>query len=171
SPPPPPPPAAAPAPLPPPSSVPGSGPPPPGADEGARGRLGIAEAALLSSLVAGTPAPEEFDQRRLRVQSRALAVKRSRVVAKIAPELPEILGREYRSAFLTYARNRPMRSGYRRDAMSFAEHLLVAGRPEDAEARERLTRWWQERAGVRPRRRTDRIFRAARAARAVLVRR
>ncbi|MFE3094222.1 DUF692 domain-containing protein [Streptomyces sp. NPDC059248] len=153
------------------ASVSGSVPPQPAADEGARGRLGIAEAALLSSLVAGTPAPEEFDQRRLRVQSRALAVKRSRVVAKIAPELPEILGREYRSAFLTYARNRPMRSGYRRDAMSFAEHLLVAGRPEDAEARERLTRWWQERAGVRPRRRTDRIFRAARAARAVLVRR
>ncbi|MEU5163272.1 DUF692 domain-containing protein [Streptomyces sp. NPDC020875] len=140
----------------------------PAADEAARERLGIAQAALLSALVAGTPAPEEFDQRRLRVQSRALAVKRSRVVAKIAPELPEILGREYRAAFLAYARNRPMRSGYRRDAMSFAEHLLVEGRPGDPAARERLTRWWQERAGVRPRRRTDRIFRAARA---VLVRR
>ncbi|MEU3600287.1 DUF692 domain-containing protein [Streptomyces sp. NPDC006798] len=155
-------------PAPEPEHEPESEPAPPAADEAARERLGIAQAALLSALVAGTPAPEEFDQRRLRVQSRALAVKRSRVVAKIAPELPEILGREYRGAFLAYARNRPMRSGYRRDAMSFAEHLLVEGCPEDPAARERLTRWWQERAGIRPRRRTDRIFRAARA---VLVRR
>ncbi|MFF5971391.1 DUF692 family multinuclear iron-containing protein [Streptomyces sp. NPDC012769] len=115
-----------------------------------RQRVGVAEAALLSALVAGTPAPEGFDVRRLGVQSRALAAKRADVVAKVAPELPEILGDGYRPAFLAYARSRPMTDGYRHDALDFVEGLLVAGRPEDAEARRRLTAWWRERAGVRP---------------------
>ncbi|MET9952039.1 DUF692 domain-containing protein [Streptomyces sp. NPDC006339] len=117
---------------------------------GARQRVGVAEAALLSALVAGTPAPEGFDVRRLGVQSRALAAKRADVVAKVAPELPEILGDGYRPAFLAYARSRPMTDGYRHDALDFVEGLLVAGRPEDAEVRRRLTAWWRERAGVRP---------------------
>ncbi|WP_329425183.1 DUF692 domain-containing protein [Streptomyces sp. NBC_01268] len=117
---------------------------------GARQRVGLAQAALLSALVAGTPAPEGFDVRRLGVQSRALAAKRADVVAKVAPELPEILGEEYRSAFLSYARNRPMTDGYRHDALDFVEGLLVAGRPEDPAARRALTGWWRERAGIRP---------------------
>ncbi|MFC5804748.1 DUF692 domain-containing protein [Streptomyces formicae] len=133
-----------------------------------RERVGLAQAALLSALVAGTPAPEGFDSRRLRVQSRALAVKRADVAAKVAPELPEILGSGYRPAFLAYAKGRPMRDGYRRDALDFAEQLLLAGRPEDPAARRRLTHWWQDRAGARPPRRSTRIVRAARAA---LVRR
>ncbi|GAA3389696.1 DUF692 family multinuclear iron-containing protein [Streptomyces roseoviridis] len=116
----------------------------------ARQRLGVAQAALLSALVAGTPAPEGFDVRRLGVQSRALAAKRADVVAKVAPELPEILGDGYRPAFLAHARSRPMRGGYRDDALGFVEGLLVAGLPEDAEVRRRLTAWWRERAGVRP---------------------
>ncbi|NUK97202.1 endonuclease, partial [Streptomyces lunaelactis] len=127
-----------------------------------------AQAALLSALVAGTPAPEGFDSRRLRVQSRALAAKRADVVAKVAPELPEILGRGYRAAFLAYAKSRPMRDGYRRDALDFAEQLLVAGRPDDDSARRLLTRWWEERAAAQPPRRATRLVRAARAA---LVRR
>ncbi|MFF8290137.1 DUF692 domain-containing protein [Streptomyces sp. NPDC016309] len=131
---------------------------------GARERLGIAQAALLSALVAGTPAPEGFDHARLRVQNRALAAKRAGVVAKVAPELPEILGGGYRAAFLAYAGSRPMRGGYRRDALDFAEHLLVAGRPEDPVARRRLTAWWQDRAGARPPGRAGRLVRAARAA-------
>ncbi|MGW5679421.1 DUF692 domain-containing protein [Streptomyces sp. NPDC003860] len=135
-----------------------------GATETARERLAISQAALLSALVAGTPAPEEFDQRRLRVQSRALTVKRAQVVAKVAPELPEILGDGYRAAFLSYAAKRPMRAGYRRDALDFVEQLLVAGRPEDERARRQLTRWWQERTGERRPRRAARIVRAARAA-------
>jgi hypothetical protein len=57
-----------------------------------------------------------------------------------------------------------MRGGYRRDALDFAEHLLIAGRPEDPVARRRLTTWWQERAGARPPGRTGRLVRAARAA-------
>ncbi|MET9435461.1 DUF692 family multinuclear iron-containing protein [Streptomyces sp. NPDC006551] len=140
----------------------------PAAGDGARGRVAVVEAALLSALVAGTPAPEGFDTRRLGVQSRALAAKRADVVAKVAPELPEILGDGYRPAFLAYARSRPMTGGYRRDALDFVEQLLVAGRPEDPEARRRLTHWWQDRSGSRP---PGRATRLARAARAALVRR
>lgn len=65
-----------------------------GSTDPARQRLALAETSLLSALVAGTPVPEGFDRRRLRVQSRALSVKRAGVVAKVAPELPEILGVE-----------------------------------------------------------------------------
>ncbi|MYV55265.1 DUF692 domain-containing protein [Streptomyces sp. SID3212] len=138
------------------------------AGDGVRARIALEQVALLSSLVAGTPAPEGFDARRLGVQSRALAAKRAGVVAKIAPELPEILGAGYRAAFLAYAQIRPMRGGYRRDALDFAEHLLIGGRPEDAAARRRLTLWWEDRAAPRPPRRATRLVRAA--TRAVLVR-
>lgn len=127
-----------------------------------RDRVAVAQASLLSSLVAGTPAPEGFDHHRLGIQSRALAAKRADVVAKVAPELPEILGQDYRGSFLAYARARPMSAGYRRDALDFAEQLLVAGRPEDNAARRRLTYWWQDRAAPRPPRRAARLARAAR---------
>lgn len=137
---------------------------PTGRAAGARDRTAVAQTALLSSLVAGTPAPEGFDHRRLGVQSRALAAKRAEVVAKVAPELPEILGDGYRSAFLAYARTRPMSGGYRRDALAFAEQLLVTGAPADDAARRRLTHWWQDRAGARPPRRGTRLVRAARTA-------
>ncbi|MFD5209771.1 DUF692 family multinuclear iron-containing protein [Streptomyces anulatus] len=131
---------------------------------GTRDRTAVAQTALLSALVAGTPAPEGFDHRRLRVQGRALAAKRADVVAKVAPELPEILGDGYRAAFLAYAGSRPMSGGYRRDALGFAEHVLIAGGPADPVARRRLTYWWQDRSGARPPRRTTRLVRAARAA-------
>ncbi|MFI2114053.1 DUF692 domain-containing protein [Streptomyces rubiginosohelvolus] len=130
---------------------------------GTRDRTAVAQTALLSALVAGTPAPEGFDHRRLRVQSRALAAKRADVVAKVAPELPGILGDGYRAAFLAYAGSRPMSGGYRRDALDFAEHVLIAGGPADPVARRRLTYWWQDRSGARPPRRTTRLVRAARA--------
>ncbi|MFF8828048.1 DUF692 domain-containing protein [Streptomyces sp. NPDC015131] len=155
------PPARTPAPAPAPGSTPpSSGEPAPGVRE----RVGIAQAALLSSLVAGTPAPEGFDRARLRVQSRALAAKRAGVVARVAPELPTILGAGYRAAYLAYAASHPMRGGHRRDALDFAEHLLIAGRPEDPAARAALTSWWRERAGARPPGRATRLARAARAA-------
>ncbi|MGW6570257.1 DUF692 domain-containing protein [Streptomyces sp. NPDC054975] len=137
----------------------------------ARERVAVAQAALLSALVAGTPVPEGFDSRRIGVQSRALVGKRTDVIAKIAPELPEILGEGYRPAFRAYARTRRMSGGYRRDALDFVAHLLVAGLPEDPDARRRLTRWWQERAGTRPPGPAGRLVRAARAARTALVRR
>ncbi|MFJ9815540.1 DUF692 domain-containing protein [Streptomyces sp. NPDC101151] len=117
----------------------------------ARQRLGVAQAAVLSSLVAGTPVPEGFDRVRMGVQARALAAKRADVVAKVAPELPVILGAGYREAFLGYARVRPMSGGYRRDALDFAGHLLKVGRPEDARVRRELREWWLHRAGPAPR--------------------
>ncbi|AVH61074.1 DUF692 domain-containing protein [Streptomyces dengpaensis] len=140
----------------------------------ARQRLALAQAALLSALVAGTPVPEGFDRVRLGVQARALAAKRADVVAKVAPELPEILADGYRPAFLAYAQGHPMTGGYRRDALDFAEHLLLAGRPEDAETRRRLRGWWRERSGPAPlsQRPTARLARATRRATSrVLLRR
>ncbi|WP_055494707.1 DUF692 domain-containing protein [Streptomyces sp. TP-A0356] len=140
-----------------------------GAGEAARQRVALAQVALLSALVAGTPAPEGFDRVRLGVQTRALAAKRAGVVAKVAPDLPEILGETYRPAFLAYAHGRPMTGGYRRDALDFAEHLLLAGRPEDAETRRRLRDWWLERSGPTPQSRRP-AARLARATRRVLLR-
>jgi uncharacterized protein (UPF0276 family) len=117
-----------------------------------RQRVGLAQTAVLSSLVAGTPVPEGFDRVRMRVQARSLAAKRADVVAKVAPELPEILGAGYRAAFLAYAQDRPMTEGYRRDALEFAGVLLREGRVGDAASRRRLEVWWLERAGAAPRR-------------------
>lgn len=140
----------------------------PKAVENARGRIALAQTSLLSSLVAGTPAPEGFDRRRLGVQTRALAAKRADVVGKVAPELPRILGTGYRPAFLDYALGRPMTGGYRRDALAFAEHLLAAERPEDPAARRQLTQWWRERSGPAPVR-PGPAARLARAARFALL--
>ncbi|MGX1880446.1 multinuclear nonheme iron-dependent oxidase [Streptomyces sp. NPDC055287] len=135
-----------------------------GQGNNARTRVAVGQTALLSALVAGTPVPGGFDSARLRVQSGALAGKRADVVAKVAPELPEILGAAYRDEFLRYAKSRPMTAGYRRDALDFAEQLLATGRPGDEAARRRLTHWWQDRAAPHPPRRTTRFVRAARAA-------
>ncbi|MFJ7769497.1 DUF692 domain-containing protein [Streptomyces sp. NPDC097107] len=141
-----------------------------GAGDAVRQRLALAQAALLSALVAGTPVPEGFDRVRLGVQARALAGKRADVVAKVAPELPVILGAGYRPSFLAYARKRPMTGGYRRDALDFVEHLVRAGRPLDAEVRIELREWWLERSGPVPRSERPGV-RWARATRRVLLRR
>ncbi|WP_437012377.1 DUF692 domain-containing protein [Streptomyces sp. enrichment culture] len=142
-----------------------------GAGDAVRQRLGLAQAALLSALVAGTPAPEGFDRVRLGVQARALAGKRADVVAKVAPELPVILGTGYRSAFLAYAQARPMTGGYRRDALDFVAHVLrTAARDEEPGARRELREWWLERSGPVPRS-TRPGVRLARATRRVLLRR
>ncbi|MET7571325.1 DUF692 domain-containing protein [Streptomyces sp. NPDC005492] len=136
----------------------------------ARQRLALAQTALLSALVAGTPLPDGFDRVRLGVQARALGVKRADVVAKVAPELPEILGDGYRSAFLAYAHTHPMTGGYRRDALDFAGQVLLSGGPEDAEVRRALRDWWLERSGPVPRTARPTV-RLARATRRVLLRR
>jgi uncharacterized protein (UPF0276 family) len=138
--------------------------------DAARQRLGLAQAALLSALVAGTPVPEGFDRVRLGVQARALTGKRADVVAKVAPELPAILGSSYRPAFLAYAHGHPMTGGYRRDALDFAGHLLLAGRLEESRARRELREWWLERSGPVPRSQRPTV-RMARAARRVLLHR
>ncbi|MFF4471444.1 DUF692 domain-containing protein [Streptomyces sp. NPDC001599] len=143
-----------------------------GADDAVRQRLGLAQAALLSALVAGTPAPEGFDRVRLGVQARALAGKRADVVAKVAPELPVLLGARYRPAFLAYAQGCPMTGGYRRDALGFVEHVLrtAPGEGEDPGVRRELREWWLERSGPVPRSARPGV-RLARATRRVLLRR
>ncbi|MHC5908452.1 MbnB/TglH/ChrH family RiPP precursor modification enzyme [Streptomyces sp. S6] len=116
-----------------------------------RQRLALAQTSLLSALVAGTPAPEGFDRVRLGVQARALAAKRAGIVAKVAPELPEILGDGYRPAFLAYATTRPLRGGYRQDALEFADHLLHEADPLPPRPRRELRCWWLDRSGPAPR--------------------
>lgn len=118
--------------------------------DAARQRLAAAQAALLGALVADAPAPEGFDRDRLRVQARALAAKRVSVVAKVAPELPDILGGGFRPAFLSYARGRPMTGGHRLDALRFAEHLLATAPALPRPVRRRLRRWHRERSGPVP---------------------
>ncbi|MFE7976061.1 DUF692 domain-containing protein [Streptomyces shenzhenensis] len=140
------------------------------AGEPNRERVALAQAAVLSALVAGTPLPEGFDRVRMGVQARALAAKRADVVAKVAPELPAILGARYRPAFLDYAQAQPMTGGYRRDALDFVAHLLSTRRPEDAGVRRELRTWWLERSGPTPRSQR-RVARVSRAARRVLARR
>ncbi|MGK9461825.1 DUF692 domain-containing protein [Streptomyces sp. G6] len=142
-----------------------------GAGDAVRQRLALAQAALLSALVAGTPVPEGFDRVRLGVQARALAGKRADVVAKVAPELPVILGTGYRPAFLSYAQRRPMTGGYRRDALDFAEHLLRDGLPQDEAVRRELREWWLEREGPVPRPRRPGARWACATGRALLRRR
>lgn len=144
-------------------AVPGT-PAAPSASDAARQRVGLAQTALLSALVAGTPVPEGFDRARLAVQSRALLAKRADIVAKVAPELPEILGAAYRPAFVAYAHARPLTGGYRRDALGFAEHMLLDHAPADPRTRRLLTQWWLDRSGAKPPsgRRLARLVRAAR---------
>ncbi|MEU3547188.1 DUF692 domain-containing protein [Streptomyces longwoodensis] len=145
----------------------------PGADDEAgervRERVALAQTALLSALVAGTPVPEGFDRTRLGIQARALAAKRAGVVAKVAPELPAVLGTAYRPAFLSYAQSRPMRGGYRQDALDFAEWALLSGGLAEGRAKRELREWWLDRSGPAPRRRS-RVARVARVGR-VLMRR
>ncbi|GAA1902537.1 hypothetical protein GCM10009753_35830 [Streptantibioticus ferralitis] len=128
--------------------------------EGARQRLALAQTALLSALVASTPVPGGFDPARIRVQTVALAAKRADIVAKVAPELPVILGADYRPAFVRYARSRPLPGGYRRDALAFVASLLddQGGPAQPPGRREELASWWAERSGPAP-------LRAARASR------
>lgn len=145
-----------------------------GSGEPARQRVALAQAAVLSSLVAGTPVPEGFDRVRMAVQARALAAKRADVVAKVAPELPVMLGERYRAAFLAHAQKRPMTGGYRQDALDFVEQLLLAsgrrGRQDEQVPLRELRAWWLERSGPVPRSRRPAV-RLARATRRVLLRR
>lgn len=124
---------------------------PTGSDtEAARRRLAVAQAALLSALVAAGPAPEGFDLGRLRVQAHALVAKRASVTAKVAPELPKILGEHFRPAYLAYARGRPMTGGHRLDALCFVEHLLATTPALPRAVRRRLHRWHRRRSGPVP---------------------
>lgn len=118
----------------------------------ARDALAEQQESLLSALVASGPVPAGFDADRIRLQARILAVKRCKVVAKVAPELPALLGDRYRSLYLAYARRTPLTGGHRRDSVRFAEHLLLDGTLLGPSERMRLSDWWlRQEAGPRPR--------------------
>ena len=125
--------------------------------DAARRRLAARQDALLSALTAGGPVPEGFDPARLRIQRSALAAKRAGVLARVAPELPEILGEGYRPLVLDYIRSTPLIGGYHRDATAFAEHLLVGDRLTDRATRRAVETWLRRRTG-QPRGRLARLL-------------
>ncbi len=118
--------------------------------DAARERLGAAQHALLAALTAGAPDPPGFDAARLRVQRDVLAGKRADVLAKVAPELPVILGDSYRRLALAHARARPLTGGHRQDAAAFVRALLTEGVPDDPAVRARLAGWLGEDPGTTP---------------------
>lgn len=119
--------------------------------EAARERVGLAQAELLASLVAGAPVPPGFDTERIAIQARALRAKRAGVVAKVAPELVEILGEEaYHRLFAAYAAGRPQDGNHRWDALHFAAFALEQGGLGRSRRRS-LKRWHRHRTGPAPR--------------------
>ncbi|MFJ7274057.1 DUF692 domain-containing protein [Kitasatospora sp. NPDC098663] len=108
---------------------------------GTRARLARRQEDLLAALVAGGPVPPGFDPDQVRAQSTGLATKRRDTVAKVAPELPRLLGRPYGPLFLDYARRHPQTGGYRADARAFAAWALADGGPLAADHRRSLEQW------------------------------
>ncbi len=115
----------------------------------ARERLARRQEELLAALVAGGPVPPGFDPVQVRAQSTGLAAKRRDTTAKVAPDLPRLLGPRYGPLFLDYARTRPQTGGYRADARSFAAWVLTGGGPLAADHRRALEQWLDP-APVRP---------------------
>ncbi|MEV0533432.1 hypothetical protein [Kitasatospora sp. NPDC050463] len=101
----------------------------------ARAALARRQEELLAALVAGGPVPPGFDPAQVRAQSAGLAAKRRDTTAKVAPELPRLLGRRYGPLFLAYAGTHPQTGGYRADARAFAAWALSTDpgrRPDSA---------------------------------------
>ncbi|MFJ9695757.1 DUF692 domain-containing protein [Kitasatospora sp. NPDC101183] len=111
------------------------------ATEADRTDLARRQHALLAALLAAGPAPDGFDPAQVRAQSTGLAAKRRDTAAKVAPELPRLLGSAYGPLFLDYARTHPQTGGYRADARAFAEWALTSGGPSAADHRRALEQW------------------------------
>ncbi len=111
----------------------------------ARAGLARRQAELLDALVGGGPAPAGFDRAQVGVQARGLAAKRGDTVARVAPELPRVLGAEYSPLFLRYARLGPPVGGHRADARAFAAWAADAAGP--AEVRQGLAEWLRRPSG------------------------
>ncbi|WP_338315841.1 DUF692 family multinuclear iron-containing protein [Streptomyces bohaiensis] len=114
----------------------------------ARARLARSQHALLAALTTGAPAPRGFDPERLRVQRSALASKRAAVMARVAPQLPALLGDDYQGAALRYARRHPMTDGFHESARDFARRLTDRGTGPALSwsQRRRLRRWLRDHA-------------------------
>lgn len=116
----------------------------------ARSRLAQRQAELLSALVAGGPLPPGFDPVQVRIQAGGLTAKRLETVAKVAPELPVLLGDRFGPEFRRYAAGAPMTGGYRADALAFASWLLDGDTEMTHRQRLGLVRWHRDRAGATP---------------------
>lgn len=113
----------------------------PAADlEVARARLAAAQAELVAALLGGAAAPAGFDQRRLRVEARALRGKRRRVTELLRPDLAEALGPRYAPLFDEWAPAHPRRVGVsaRADANAFGAWLVEHGHLPAPRRR-----WWR----------------------------
>lgn len=102
-----------------------------------RDDLAARQFALVSALVAGGPAPDGVDRERVRIQALALLKKRSRAVARHAPEQAAELGPGFWAAFRAYdsARTGPPPDCSHCDSRLFAEFLKS---PDGAAVRTRL---------------------------------
>jgi hypothetical protein len=104
----------------------------------ARRRLAHAQTQLLAALLGGAPPPAGFDLVRLRAQADALLAKRRDVVARLRPDLAEVLGADYRDRFDAYARANPRpAAGAGADAVAFARAARPQPTGEPAEPRQR----------------------------------
>jgi hypothetical protein len=87
----------------------------------ARRRLADAQTRLLAALLGGAPPPAGFDPARLRVQADALLAKRRDLVARLRPDLAEMLAAGFNDRFEAYARANPRpAAGASADAAAFA---------------------------------------------------
>nr|BEK68715.1 hypothetical protein KPHV_59420 [Kitasatospora purpeofusca] len=135
------------------------------ATDAARARLAARQTELLTALVAGGPVPPGFDPAQVRAQATGLAAKRRDTTAKVAPDLPRLLGAQYGPLFLAYARGNPQTGGYRADARAFAAWALT-GRPEPSDDQRRdLERWLHPAPEDRSERRPGPLARLRRALR------
>ncbi|QUQ72030.1 hypothetical protein [Kutzneria sp. CA-103260] len=94
-----------------------------------RDRLAAQQASLLRALLAGAPAPDGFDDNRIRAQAHALLSKRSRVTWHLRPDLAAELGDRFGVLFAEYAAGHPKTVGLRarQDAEQFGLWLVAQG--------------------------------------------
>jgi len=113
---------------------------------GARARLAAAQAELAAALLAGGPAPAGFDERRVRIEARALRNKRRRVTELVRPDLASGLGERYAPLFAAWAPAHPRLVGVsaRADADAFGAWLVEHGHlpPPPRRRWRRWRRWW-----------------------------
>lgn len=95
----------------------------------ARARLAARQAELVAALVDGAPAPEGFDEARLRHVAESLASKRSRSAARAWPRLAEELGERWRELFARHVEPTPACAEYAplADGLALARALDATG--------------------------------------------
>lgn len=70
--------------------------------------LASRQAALISALVAGAPLPDGFDRDHARHVAGVLRLKRRKAMVHAAPEVPGVIGAEWRDLFEQFADDLPV---------------------------------------------------------------